>query len=640
MTRQIIRIAIVSALSAQAQTGLYTLTSGTATQSNSTYAATLADQSAVYVTSGANLTLISPTITKTGNGSSTTTSSQYGVNAGILAASAGVVVISGGSVTTGASGSNGLFATGAGSAISMSNGLIATTGAASHGVDVTYGGSITLNNVNITTALGSACAALSTDYGGGTVTVTGGTMQTAGSGAPGIYSTGVITVTGATITATGEGGGVIDGANTIALTNTSLTGLNFGIKLHQTAPASGSATVTLNGGSLTATKGDAFYLAPETGTLHASITVKGGTAISASTGNLVNATVASVVTLTLDGETIAGNLIADTASSIAATLQNSAALKGSISKSALTMDGGSAWIVTANSTLTSFIDSSGISGTSITNVMGNGYTVTYDATLSTNNYLGGLTYTLENGGSLTPASSVTTAAPAITSISNAASGIAGVAPGAWISIFGTNLAPTTALVAAANLVSGYLPTTFNSISVTIDGKSAYLDYVSPTQLNVQAPADSTTGSVIVKVTTSAGTASASATMQPLLPGLFTSSNYVLAVRPSDGAILNGASSSANPGDVLAVYATGLGATTPSVAPGLVFSGTYAVTASAPTVTIGGTTAAVSFAGLVGAGLYQINLTVPTSLAAGSYPVVVTQSAVSSPSTAVLKITVN
>jgi uncharacterized protein (TIGR03437 family) len=47
------------------------------------------------------------------------------------------------------------------------------------------------------------------------------------------------------------------------------------------------------------------------------------------------------------------------------------------------------------------------------------------------------------------------------------------------------------------------------------------------------------------------------------------------------------------------------------------------------VTIGNTQAVVSFSGLVGAGLYQINVTLPATLAAGTYPVVVTQDGVSS-----------
>jgi uncharacterized protein (TIGR03437 family) len=180
-----------------------------------------------------------------------------------------------------------------------------------------------------------------------------------------------------------------------------------------------------------------------------------------------------------------------------------------------------------------------------------------------------------------------------------------------------------------------------TINATGDGKTAYLNYVSPTQLNVQAPDDTATGNVTVAVTNSSGTATATAAMQAVMPGLFTVSNYVMAERASDGAIINGtdAVAAAKPGDVLEIFGTGLGATTPSVASGLVFTGAYA-TNSTPTVTIGGTAATVMYCGLIGAGLYQINLTVPSSLAAGTYPVVVTQGGAISPPTAVMKIASN
>ena len=85
-----------------------------------------------------------------------------------------------------------------------------------------------------------------------------------------------------------------------------------------------------------------------------------------------------------------------------------------------------------------------------------------------------------------------------------------------------------------------------------------------------------------------------------MPGLFTASNYVLPA------------GSAKPGDTLEIFATGLGATAAAVAPGLVFSGAYPTTAT-PTVAV------------------------PADLAAGTYPVVVTQAGASSPSTALLKI---
>ena len=55
------------------------------------------------------------------------------------------------------------------------------------------------------------------------------------------------------------------------------------------------------------------------------------------------------------------------------------------------------------------------------------------------------------------------------------------------------------------------------------------------------------------------------------------------------------------------------------------------------MTIGGIAATVLYSGLIGTGLYQINVTVPSSLVTGTYPVIVTQSGVSSPSTAVLKV---
>lgn len=105
---------------AHAQTSLYTLNGGTASESNQTFAATLTDQSAVYVLNSGHLTLTNRIMTKTGDTSNLNNSSQYGLSAGVLAKSAGVVLIYGGSMTTNVLGANGLFATGSGSSISMS----------------------------------------------------------------------------------------------------------------------------------------------------------------------------------------------------------------------------------------------------------------------------------------------------------------------------------------------------------------------------------------------------------------------------------------------------------------------------------------------------------------------------------------
>ena len=133
-------------------------------------------------------------------------------------------------------------------------------------------------------------------------------------------------------------------------------------------------------------------------------------------------------------------------------------------------------------------------------------------------------------------------------------------------------------------------------------------------------------------------------MQTVLPGLSVLSNYVRAVRPSDGTIINGTgaaesgyttAASARPGDVLSLYGTGFGPTSSSVATGVVFTGAYETT-SPVTVTIGGLPANVLWAGLVGPGLYQVNVTVPAT-GSGDQAVVATVSGVSTQSGALLKV---
>lgn len=210
---------------------------------------------------------------------------------------------------------------------------------------------------------------------------------------------------------------------------------------------------------------------------------------------------------------------------------------------------------------------------------------------------------------------------------SAASYEAGIAPQGWVSIFGQNLAASTRAAASSDLVDGYLPTTLGGVSVRINSQAAFLQYVSPTQLNVQAPADDDLGPVEVTVTNAGGTSDPiAANMQPVLPAFFVSQNYVAAVR-SDGVIITGVESSvsgttpaAKSGDVLQLYGTGFGPTDPAVASGLVFEGANPLTnANQAAITIGGLPAAASFQGLVAAGLYQFNVTVPT-LADGDHEV--------------------
>jgi hypothetical protein len=270
------------------------------------------------------------------------------------------------------------------------------------------GGSVSLTNVRITTA-GANSAAVATDRGGGTAVVRGGTIVTSGRDAPGLYSTGVFTVSGARITATAAEGAVIEGSNSISLANTSLTGATNGVMLYQSGSGDaqqGTATLSINGGSLTARgeaigtrfpSGNAFFVDNTT----AVIKVKGGATIK-SAGDLIAAASSGKVTFSAAGETLAGNVVTDSTSSASLTLTGATTLTGTIAKAALTLDSSSKWRVTADSTLTGLSDKGGVSGRSITNIVGNGHTVTYDAGLAADKYLGGKTYSLVDGGSLVP----------------------------------------------------------------------------------------------------------------------------------------------------------------------------------------------------------------------------------------------
>ena len=399
-------ILCVAALRSPAQTGVYTLDGGTASQSGQTYKATGVDQSCVYVLNGGKLTLGDCTLSKTGDASDVNVSSQYGINAGLLAASGGWVDITGGSVTTNAGGGNGLFATGSGSSITMRQGTISASGDSAHGVDVTYGGSITLKEVSVTTG-GANSSAIATDFGGGTVKVTGGTIvasaTASGSHSAGIYSTGIVTVNGATVKSKGDCGGVIDGANSISLTSVFLTGALHGIKIWNTTGGSGRAYVEVCGGSMTAGSGDLFFITDEAGgTASASINLSGTVACSSSTGNLVNAESAGNSALNADGASFSGDITVSGQGTLAVALSNGSSYSGAVSGASMTMDGDSAWTVAGESTVTTIADAAGISGDSVTNITGNGNNVYYDPDLAANEYLGGMNYSLVNGGYLMP----------------------------------------------------------------------------------------------------------------------------------------------------------------------------------------------------------------------------------------------
>jgi uncharacterized protein (TIGR03437 family) len=215
--------------------------------------------------------------------------------------------------------------------------------------------------------------------------------------------------------------------------------------------------------------------------------------------------------------------------------------------------------------------------------------------------------------------------PVVTSVVNGASFQPGIEAGSWVMIQGNNLSNTTRTWANSDFVGDNLPISLDGVSVTIDGKPAFVEYISPTQINVQAPADNALGTVSVVVTNNGAVgAAAPAQLRAVAPAFFVSpgTNYALASRLPGYALVGDSSTvPAMPGDTLALWGTGFGATNPTVAAGTVVSGAPA-TSTLPSVTVGGVSVPVIGTVLTAgsAGLYQVTIQLPATLPTGALAV--------------------
>jgi len=211
-------------------------------------------------------------------------------------------------------------------------------------------------------------------------------------------------------------------------------------------------------------------------------------------------------------------------------------------------------------------------------------------------------------------------------IVNAASYRNGLAPGSLFSIFAGNLADGTTTAASAPWA-----TSWNGISVKINGIAAPLGYVSPTQINAQVPYEIAPGTAQLTITSNGMTAGPVAlTIQPAAPGVFVSGSGRAPAINQDGT-LNSPANPALVGSYVSIYLTGQGGVDRPVASGAAAPiGPLSNTLAQTTATIGGVPATVSFSGLAPGfvGLCQVNLLVP-NVPAGDQQVIVTIGGVAS-----------
>ena len=379
-----------------------------AEQSGETYTSESADESALMIRTADTVTIDNPTVTKTGDSSGGDSCNFYGLNAALLVMGGADATITGGTITSDASGANGVFcyggngasngAGGDGTTVTISDTVITTTGDGSGGIMTTGGGVTYASNLTVTTS-GRSSAAIRTDRGGGTVVVDGGTYTSNGLGSPAIYSTADITVKNASLVSSLSEGVCIEGMNSITLENCDLTADNTAmngnatfldtIMIYQSMSGdadSGTSAFSMTGGSLTSLSGHMFHVT----NTHAVITLSGVNLINQGSDILLSVCddgwhgASNTAELVADGQQLAGTILVGDNSTLTLTLQNSSSFEGTVSGEivnakgesvsseignvAVVLDSTSTWTLTADTFVTSFDGDPA-------NIIGNGYTL-------------------------------------------------------------------------------------------------------------------------------------------------------------------------------------------------------------------------------------------------------------------------
>ncbi len=225
--------------------------------------------------------------------------------------------------------------------------------------------------------------------------------------------------------------------------------------------------------------------------------------------------------------------------------------------------------------------------------------------------------------------------PVIALVANAEGENPIIAPNTWVEVKGLGLAKNgdSRIWQGSDFVNGQMPTSLDGVSVTVNGKSAYVYYISPTQVNILTPPDALQGAVVVHVNNNGAISPGfSVQAQALSPSFFVFNGgpYVVA-QHAGGALLGpaslfpGSTTPAKPGETVVLYANGFGPTSPPVVNGSsVQSGTLS---TLPSVTIGGLPATVTFAGLVSPGLFQFNVAIPVNAPSGDNALIATYNGV-------------
>jgi uncharacterized protein (TIGR03437 family) len=274
---------------------------------------------------------------------------------------------------------------------------------------------------------------------------------------------------------------------------------------------------------------------------------------------------------------------------------------------------------------------------------------------------GSITYSYDKAGNLLSRSVVagTAAGGTITSVNTASSpASAGITANSFIEIKGTNLVPANTASTgviwsnAPEFALGKMPTNLQGIRVTVNNKAAYIYFYcsavtsacAADQVNALTGLDALNGNAQVVVFNNEVPSGAfSANGKPLVPSmlLFNAQGYVAATHLNFSllgptTLFPGASTPANPGEQVVLYAVGFGPVTTTLTEGSsTQSGSLAT--PLPVCKLGANNAPVSFAGLIAPGLYQLNMTVPIPQPSGDNALTCTYNGASTQAGALLTV---
>lgn len=314
----------------------------------------------------------------------------YGVNAAILSTNGATVTIKNSTVTSATRNGNGVFSYGSGTTVNIHDTKITTTADNSGGIQTTGGGTTNAYDLTVNTS-GNSSAAIRSDRGGGTVTVSGGSYTSAGYNSPAVYSTAAIAIRNAILAAGNSEALVIEGKNSITLENCTVSGnmsaeksssgdINVhNVMLYQSMSGDadvGTSSFSMTGGKLTGNRGDMIFVTNTNAVIYMSgVTVENidasGAFLRVSGNNASHGwgtagKNGAEVEFTADAQTLTGDIIVDSISTLDLTLKNGSVFTGTVNitpnaeggtavadSAMVTVGEGCVWNLTGDCTVTS-----------------------------------------------------------------------------------------------------------------------------------------------------------------------------------------------------------------------------------------------------------------------------------------------